>query len=221
MSRTVLTHTYKSIPICEKEIFRYLGYKTVPDYAKSLLYECLSEIENHLSYKVCYLELPIKIKDNVCDFELFCVSSKDLANNLKNCKKAVLFAATIGMEIDRYIAKYGKISPTKALMFEALGSERIESLCDKFCQDIKHNSGVNLKPRFSPGYGDLPLDIQQNIFSVLDCNRKIGLTLNGSLIMSPSKSVTAFTGISENDTGADFSKCSLCNKTNCEFRGNV
>ena len=82
-------------------------------------------------------------------------------------------------------------------MFQALGAERIESLCDTFCNDMNNELGVRLKPRFSAGYGDLPLEVQKDIFRVLDCPRKIGLTLNDSLLMSPTKSVTAIVGIED------------------------
>ena len=50
------------------------------------------------------------------------------------------------------------------------------------------------KPRFSPGYGDLSLEVQKEIFSLLDCPRKIGVSLGDSLLMTPSKSVTAIIG---------------------------
>ena len=52
-----------------------------------------------------------------------------------------------------------------------------------------------LKPRFSPGFGDLSLENQKKIFSFLRCSQQIGLTLNDSLVMSPEKSVTAFIGL--------------------------
>ena len=91
--------------------------------------------------------------------------------------------------------KYGKLSPTKALFFQAIGAAGIETLCDIFSEDIKKELNVNLKPRFSPGFGDLELTTQKDIFKVLDCSKKIGLTLNDSLLMSPTKSVTAFVGI--------------------------
>ncbi|MBO5857729.1 MAG: Vitamin B12 dependent methionine synthase activation subunit, partial [Clostridia bacterium] len=42
---------------------------------------------------------------------------------------------------------------------------------------------------------DLELTTQKDIFKILDCSKKIGLTLNDSLLMSPTKSVTAFVGI--------------------------
>ena len=83
-------------------------------------------------------------------------------------------------------------------MLDALGAERIESLCETFCKELSLKSrakGACVTPRFSPGYGDLPLTFQKEIFRVLDCPRQIGLSLNESLLMSPSKSVTAIMGI--------------------------
>ena len=193
MEAVILTKTYQNIPLCESEIFRYCGFFEVTDDAKKLLSECLSKLENRLTYKVCFCELPVKTEGNVCDFSLFCVKSADLAKNMAGCDKAVIFAATVGIEIDRIVSKYSKIAPAKALMFEAIGNERIEALCDKFCSEFELQNIT--QPRFSPGYGDLPLATQRDFFSLLDCQRKIGLTLNDSLLMSPSKSVTAFLGI--------------------------
>ena len=89
--------------------------------------------------------------------------------------------------------KYSKISPVKALIFQAIGAERIEKLCDVFCKDIAKERKT--KPRFSPGFGDLPLTIQKDIFAALDCGKNIGLSLTDSMLMSPTKSVTAIVGI--------------------------
>jgi 5-methyltetrahydrofolate--homocysteine methyltransferase len=52
----------------------------------------------------------------------------------------------------------------------------------------------------------------------LDCNRKIGLTLNDSLLMSPSKSVTALIGVAKTACRHASEKCVLCYKTDCVFR---
>ena len=78
------------------------------------------------------------------------------------------------------------------------GLERIEALCDEFCRDMERELallGFCTTKRFSPGYSDLPLEIQRDIFRVLGCEKRIGLMLNESLLMSPSKSVTAIVGI--------------------------
>lgn len=175
-----------------KEILRYCGCKDSDTQLQELINEAIEEALPKLSYRVCYDIFDIKIEDNQCDLGFVTVKSTDLAKNLANCKKIILFAATIGIEIDRLIAKYAKISPAKAIIMQSLGAERIEALCDTFCDEM--SEAFSLKPRFSPGYGDLPLKIQKDIFSVLDCPKQIGLTLNDSLLMSPTKSVTAIIG---------------------------
>lgn len=195
MSITVLTKAYKNLPFNKKEILRYADCKDLSPEIEMLLDECIEEATKTLSYKACYCILPINISGNTIDFGDFKVNSEKLTINLKKCEKAVLFGATLGTDIDRLIMKYGKLSPTKALFFQAIGATMIEALCDEFCKDIKAELNVNLKPRFSPGYGDLDLSCQKNIFKLLNCSKNIGLTLNDSLLMSPTKSVTAFVGI--------------------------
>ena len=109
-----------------------------------------------------------------------------------------MFAATVGVGIDRLITRYSIVSPARSLMLQAIGTERAEALCDLFCREIaeeKAREGSVTCPRFSPGYGDLPLELQKDIFAVLDCPRYIGVSLGESLLMSPSKSVTAIVGV--------------------------
>ena len=218
MSVIVLNKSYPAPPVCKKEILRYAGGGTGEKEISLLLEKCINEAEEKLSYKVCYCELPVNIVNDICDFGVFSVKSNNLAQNLKDCKSAILFAATIGVELDRFVAKYGRLSPTKGLMFDALGAERIEALCDVFCDDIKKEYCINTKPRFSPGYGDFPLCAQKDIFSVLGCERRIGLTLNENMLMSPSKSVTAVLGLTESCEMPQ-NKCSICNKKDCVIRG--
>lgn len=138
-------------------------------------------------------------KGMFCDFDCFSVCSEQLAKNLHGCSKVLLLAATAGVGIDRLIGKYGRIAPSKALMFQAIGAELVEAVCDAFSKDYEAEHNCILRPRFSPGYGDLPLESQKDIFVVLECAKRIGLTLNDSLLMSPSKSVTAFAGITWNE----------------------
>ena len=197
MNTTVLIKTYFDLPFNKKEILRYANCKDLTPELEKLLNECIEEVKNNISYKVCYCILPINIKDSTIDFSAFKVNSEKLALNLKNCEEAIIFGATLGTELDRLIMKYGKLSPTKALFFQAIGATQIETLCDEFCKDIKTELNVNFKPRFSAGFGDLDLTYQKDIFKILDCSKKIGLTLNDSLLMSPTKSVTAFVGVNK------------------------
>lgn len=217
MNNPVLTKIYPSPPICEKEILRYAGCKDADETVTALVKECLDEAQSVLSYKICFREFSFEKYGRMCDFGDFSVESENLANNLNECEKVIIFAATVGVGIDRLISKYSRISPSKALMFQAIGTERIEALCDMFCRDTEKEYG-GIRPRFSAGYGDVPLECQKDIFSLLDCERKIGLTLNDSLLMSPTKSVTAFVGIGKSAKHTD-NKCENCNMKNCSFRG--
>lgn len=207
-------------PICKTEILRYSGAKTEDDEIMEILLSSFREIRKKLTYSVCYDKFSVEVIGDVCDFGAFKIESKALAKNLSGCKSAIIFGATVGFQIDRLIAKYGNLSPSKALMLQAIGAERIEALCDSFCEMVARQEDKKLKPRFSPGYGDVPLSVQKDIFRVLDCSKQIGLCLNDSMLMSPSKSVTAIAGITDEKYQASkkINKCKNCAKIDCEFR---
>lgn len=124
------------------------------------------------------------------------ILSHHLYLNLKGCSKVVLFAATLGPQVDAMIRRYTKLDSAKAAVLQAIGSMFAEIFVDEVNSTIaKEFSGYKLHPRFSPGYGDVPLSVQSIFFSLLSCTQKIGLTLTDSLVMAPEKSVTAFIGI--------------------------
>ncbi len=216
---TVFVKNYPEPEININEILRYAKGADA-DTIKSLTDECAGR----LSCKVCYMRLGVKVENGTVDLGFAVWESTSLARNLRDCDEIVIFGATIGIEFDRLIAKYSRLSPARAYILQGIGTERIESVCDMFERDIKcdaEKSGRFIRPRFSAGYGDFTLDAQRDIFSLLDAPRKIGLTLTDSLIMSPSKSVTAIIGISEKCAGDDKVKCASCGKSDCEYRGMI
>ena len=189
-----MVKTYPAPAVRRREILRYAGVHGDAPELDVLISQCLEEIGDKLSYRVCRREFSVTRTEDGLDLGFAVTASKDLARTLEGCDRIVLFAATVGVEIDRRIARYAVTSPTKALLMQAIGAERVESLCDAFCRELAA-TGVQTRPRFSPGYGDLAPEMQKDIFAALDCPRRIGLTLNQSLLMSPTKSVTAIVGI--------------------------
>lgn len=206
-------------PVNRREVLRYAGAKAETRDLTLLLEDVLAEAEPVLSGTVCWQEFPLIHRDDLLDLGFSQTSSESLKRNLTGCDRVILFGATLGLGLDRLIARYSRISPSRALMLQAIGAERVEALCDVFCDHIGMlYPDLHQRPRFSPGYGDFPLHLQTDIFRVLDCSRKIGLTLNQSLLMSPSKSVTAIIGLGD-CSGPDHSDgCRSCGKADCAFR---
>lgn len=215
MLDVILVNAYLPPAFDKKEILRYAGCKEADKGTERLLDECLKECENAFSYRVCY-----RVFEKEKFLQSFGGNSQDLKKNLYNCAYAIVFAATVGLSIDRLIAKYATISSAKALLFQAIGAERIEALSDCFCEDVRKRAaekGVYPRPRFSPGYGDFPLEAQEEIFRSLDCSRKIGLSLTESLLMTPTKSVSAVVGLSRKEEPCK-TACENCLKIDCVLR---
>jgi cobalamin-dependent methionine synthase I len=181
-----------------KEILRYAGAKEGAEGVSALLGDCLTEAEGSLSFGVCYRLFPIEEKGDFLSLGFTQTKSEVARRALAECDTVLLFAATVGHGLDRLLSRYSRLSPARALLLQAIGAERIEALCEHFLaqigEDVKEAGSV-LCPRFSPGYGDLPLALQKDIFAALDATKRLGLTLNESLLMTPSKSVTAIVGI--------------------------
>jgi cobalamin-dependent methionine synthase I len=115
---------------------------------------------------------------------------------------------------------------SRAVTLQAAAAAMIESWCDEVNQKIIREAseqGFYCRPRFSPGYGDFPLERQREMVRILDTSRQIGVTLNESLLMSPSKSVTAVFGIRKKDEKQELRSherrgCSTCLLEDCPYR---
>ena len=194
----VFVKTYDAPPYDIREILRYAGARCDSSEIRKLCEDCLEECKNVFRYSVCFSYYPITVKETFIDLGFMRTTSAALRKNLEGCDGIWLFAATVGIESDRLIARYSRIEPSRALLFEAVGSERVEALCDAFCHEIAEKEAADGRithPRFSAGYGDFPLEAQKEIFDVLEPHKYIGLSLGKNLLMTPQKSVTALIGV--------------------------
>ncbi len=221
MMEPICVKRYDTPEVDLREVLRYAACREVTDDMLELARQSVELAEGALRPQVCWRETDVCVDGGTVVFPFARFSSQKLAQRLAGCGKAVIFAATVGLELDRLIARYGRLSPAKGLMLQALGSERIEALCDTFCAQLAENyaaHGLHAKLRYSPGYGDLPLEAQRELFRVLECEKRIGLYLNESLLMSPSKSVTAIVGLGTAAETCERGGCRECSKTDCGFR---
>ena len=197
------------------EVYRYLGYrKGIPEgEVKEVVERCVGEL-------VAQAELrSVARRFRIGDMEL---ESRALARNMRGCDEAYLMAATIGFAMDRLAARASAIGRmSRAVIYQAAGAMLIESYCDALNRKLKEEAaaeGKFLRPRFSPGYGDLPLAIQPELFRVLEVQKNTGITLTESLLMMPTKSVTALIGVSTEDSHCLIQGCESCGKRDCSFR---
>ena len=149
------------------------------------------------------------------------IRSLSLSRNLRGCENVYLMAATLGLGPDRLIARASVTHMSRAVILQAAAAAMIESWCDEVNQriiDEAASQGLYCRPRFSPGYGDFSLEYQKDMFQILQLPKSLGMTLTGSLMMVPTKSVTALAGISLQDSSCSLQGCEACGKRDCPFR---
>ena len=180
-------------PLSLGEVYRYLGQKDPTPEVAAQVDRAVALGLPQFTYRALYRVLSLE------EAEAFfgdLIVGPGVRRRLTGCTHLVVFAATVGHAFDRLLARESHKSASLALCLQALGAERIEGLCDALEVHLTEIYGESflLRKRFSPGYGDFPLEAQKRIFSLLGCEN-IGLTLCDSLLMSPTKSVTALVGL--------------------------
>lgn len=206
------------------EILRYLGYRREqPDEAVlSLITECLRESGKVITPRSVYRRFPLIVRgEDDLDAGGVRLQSRSLAKNLCGCEEVLFFAATLGSGADRLMDRYGKLAVSKAAVLQAVLAATIEAYCD-LCQEQLQEElaaeGKYLRPRFSPGYGDLSLTIQERFLQVLEASKRIGICLSDGGIMLPEKSVTAVMGVGRENPHCVTQGCEVCPKSDCIYR---
>lgn len=202
-----------------------MGYRAnrQPDaQTLALLQETQAQLEAVLAPKSIYKEVTLhRISESETEVGGIVFQSRKLQTHLRDADRILLFAATLGTGADRLVRRFAAADETaKAAVAQALGAAAIEGYCDEICAQIAEKeakSGYYLRPRFSPGYGDLPLEAQRDFFRLFDITKRIGVTLTAQCMMLPTKSVTAFIGLAKTPSCAT-PRCETCPDTACAYR---
>ena len=185
------------IPFDEKEILRYAMLPSFAPKPEELpLQECLKAAKGAAQCRAVWRRYLLVRDGDTLDLGFAKTDSRDLKKHLEGCGEILLFACTAGAETDRRIARAKLLSPARGLLMHAIGAQQVEGGCDRLCARLAQQfPDRQLTDRFSPGYGDLTLEMQRDVMAALDCGRTVGITLTESLLMTPSKSVTAIIGM--------------------------
>ncbi len=207
-----------------KEAVRYLGYGShaVDDGTLALIRDSFDELDQTAGRRIVYRIFDVLFKSGDCmEIGGFPVTSKDLGKNLTGCERVVVLGATLGPETDLLMRRYTLTDMAKTVVLQACGAAMLEEYLDERQEEIRQEAakqGLYIRPRFSPGYGDLSIRYQEMILRMLDAPKRIGLSMTEGKMLTPTKSVTALIGLSRQNIACHIRGCEACGKTDCIFR---
>jgi len=179
--------------LAPEEIARYLRMgRTQPEGA-------LADRVRELGAAVCEAARPARIVRPLAwpAPGFLAEGSRTLARHLAGCSRAYLLCTTLGAGVDALLRRVSVVSAADAWIVQAAGAALIEKWTDACEAEIRAGfaPGETAPARYSPGYGDWPLAAQRPILAFLDAARQAGVSLTETLLLVPSKSVTAVLGV--------------------------
>ena len=195
------------------EAMRYLGAGEGDDALRRQLAAVASELTAALEPRYVYrvFDLARENGDILLAGTGVRLTGATASTMLAQCRRAAMLACTLGSGFDTLLRKEQARDMGRAVMLDACGSAWVESGCNAAAEELRARlPGLFLTDRFSPGYGDLPLDIQPAVCAALDAGRRVGIHVSDSFLMNPMKSVTAVIGISDWPQMARVRGCAYC-----------
>lgn len=189
--------------INDKLITDALRYMRVPaDFRDEELIQTVSNafsgLEKIITPRCVWGRFHIIHFDGGIELEGAYIYSNDIARLTARSNECYLLAATLGHEVDRQITIAQQKNMLDGLALDACASVRIDAYIDSYIKNeisASLHDGEFMTSRFSPGYGDLDMNVTEDILAILNAGKHIGLSVTRSLMMSPVKSVTAILGL--------------------------
>lgn len=213
--------------IAEQEVLRYLGYRghSPDEQTHALIQEISAQIIAETHPKHLWQRDSLYWETNgSCTFHGVCIDSQTFNEHLKDCREAVLFAATLGIEADRWQNRYSRLEISKAAVWHAAAAVALESYCAQIQQEIAASFSDGtwyLRSGIAPGYGDFPLKLLEPLLKLLDAGKKLGISLTNGGLMQPEKSVVMILGMSASQHSCMERGCTICENEECIYRKTI
>lgn len=205
------------------EVLRYMGVppeKAEPSI-RSLAQVCAGELLAAVRPRWAYRVYEIALEEGGVRLDCgLLLPGRDLREHLSGCRRAVLFCATLGAQADAIIRRAESGDMLRALALDCCAAAAVEQVCDQIEQELQGMfPGCYFPFRFSPGYGDLPIDLQNELLTLLDAPRRVGLCASANHILTPRKSVTAILGVADSPVEQTRRSCQACPAhDSCQYR---
>lgn len=201
------------------EALRYLGAGSAPDNdLRAQMVSLAGELSSRITPRYIWRMQPLHREGGLTLGDLS-LPGRSAAMMLTDCDRCILMVCTLGATFDAWLRRLQARDMAQAVMLDALGSAYVESACDEAEREIAARfPETYLTDRFSPGYGDLPLELQPGLLQAAE-GQRIGVTVTPSLLLNPHKSVTALIGLASTPQKARIRGCAHCalNRT-CTLR---
>ena len=140
------------------------------------------------------------------------IEGKKIGAHLAGCDKVILLAATVGEAIEETVtAQFAAGEYAASVLLDAAATTAVEQLADAMEKAIKPKAaakGYGMRWRFSPGYGDWPIEQQPELIR-----------------LSQAESITAIIGLYKEDKSTPAAStvkhakgCAACHKVDCPAR---
>lgn len=203
-----MVETYDIASIDRREVLRYLGYRRQelsPELASRIdegIRRCLSVARPMGSWRIFEVEGRGEEADGVPWVSLrgtaLVLRGSSMRRHMAGAVAAGVMAVTVGMGVERELRRLSLTDAVGELVLDAAATALVEEAadaCEASVDAAGSRRGLRANRRFSPGYGDMPLDTQPVLLASLDAQRRLGITLSDTLLMTPTKSVTAVLGL--------------------------
>ena len=208
--------------IDRREALRYLSIRRPDEGSLAAVEPVAAELERALTPRFTFAAYPVSHTPEgvALPGSGLVLPGEMAARMLRECTHAVLLLCTLGAGFEALLRADTARDMAKAALLDACGSAYVEAGCDAAEQAVAARfDGKHLTDRFSPGYGDLPLALQPALCSALDAQRRLGVTVTESLLMIPSKTVSAVIGLADTPQPARIRGCGYCSRREtCNYR---
>lgn len=200
--------------IDRKQAFRYMGLHSQPDV--QMLHtadDCEKKLLSAVQPRYCW-----KIFDKQQLHTL--LIGEDIRKHLDSCDRVILFCATLSGSTDTCIRRMQTVDVFAGMMTDAMASALTEQYCDAVEKEILSQFPEQYATwRFSPGYGDMPLEIQEDFLRLIQAEKRLGICVSEGGLLIPTKSVTALIGLSGEPLPKSKKGCSICRLSqSCIYR---
>ena len=214
--------SYQIDALDRKEVLRYLGYRgqeVTPELDARLdaaIASCLAIGRARASIAVYDVAGQEELPDGtpqvtLADTALTLVGTS-MQRHMRGARKVGVLAVTIGMGVERELKRLSLTDHLGQVLFDAAATTMVERAADAAeatLVGMAAREGLYTNFRFSPGYGDMPMQTQHVLLDALDA-RRLGITLSPTLLMTPTKSVTAVVGMFDAPQPSTHASCADC-----------